>query len=443
MSPPEPTLKAIAAAALLVSCAGFAQQESLQTPVTPAQAITETRSAAMKAYSDGNFASYLAHVRALRDMLPNHPAIDLRLAAALARTGHPDDAFALLDTIAAMGVTVDLAADARNAQDFASIATDPRFDAWQRRTAANAGPIVHSTVWHRFADAGLVTEDVSENPKDHSFYVSSVLKHKIVRVDARGAETGFPLEAPESGWNVSGVQVDAKRGVLWVSAQALRGFPGIADADAGKSRLSAYGLKSKRRLYTHEFVPEPDRQIAIGDLALTPAGDVLAMDSQGGKVYRVAADRRSLDGLNRPFLSPQDAAISEDGKAAFIADYQRGIARIDLNTGDHEWLLADRSIALSGIDGLYSYRGGLIAIQNGVQPERILFCGLDGDGRRITHCKVLERGEPLGEPTHGVVIGDAFVYLANSGWNKLDEHGKPRAGETLTAPELRRLPLPR
>jgi len=217
---------------------------------------------------------------------------------------------------------------------------------------------------------------------------------------------------------------------------------GIADADAGRSSISAYGLKSKQRIYSHEFTPEPDHQIAIGDLALTPAGDVLAMDAQGGKVYRVTADRRALDGLNRPFLSPQDAAISEDGHAAYIADYQRGIARVDLRTGDHEWLLADRTIALSGIDGLYSYRGGLIAVQNGVQPERVAYCRLGGDGHRITHCETLERGEPLGEPTHGVVIGDTFVYIANSGWDKLDEHGRPRAGETLKAPELRKLALP-
>jgi len=434
--------RSVLASALLAASTSFAQQENLQPPVTPSQAISETRAAAMQAYTDGNFASYLAHVRALRDMLPNHPAIDLRLAAAQARMGNKDDALTMLNVMADMGMTVDLAADARNAQDFASIATDPGFEAWKKRNAANAKPIVHSTLVHRFADPGLVTEDISENPRDHSLYVSSVLKHKVVRVDANGVESEFPLQAPESGWNVSGIEVDGKRGVLWVSAQALRGFPGISDADAGKSRLSAYGLKSKRRLYSHEFTPEPDHQIAIGDLALTPAGDVLAMDAQGGKVYRVTADRRALDGLNRPFLSPQDAAISEDGHAAYIADYQRGIARVDLRTGDHEWLLADRTIALSGIDGLYSYRGGLIAVQNGVQPERVAYCRLGGDGHRITHCETLERGEPLGEPTHGVVIGDAFVYIANSGWDKLDEHGRPRAGETLKAPELRKLALP-
>ena len=134
--------------------------------------------------------------------------------------------------------------------------------------------------------------------------------------------------------------------------------------------------------------------------------------------------------------------MSADGSAVFVADYQRGIARIDLGTGEQSWLAADASIALTGIDGLYAYRGGLIAVQNGVQPERIVLCRLASDQRRISGCEVLERGAPLGEPTHGVVIGDTFVYLANSGWDKLDAQGRPRTGETLTPPELRKLPLP-
>lgn len=431
------------AAALLLCSAVAAAREALPGPSLSAEDIAQVRAAALQAYSAGDFDSYLSYVAHLADELPNHPGVALRLAAAQARAGQKDAALATLDAIAGMGVTVNLADDERNAADFATIANDPKFAEWKRRAAANAQPIARSSLAHRFADAGLLTEDVSQYARDQSLFVSSVLGHKLVQVSRAGTESLFPLEAPENGWNVLGVQVDSKRGVVWVSAQAMRGFPGIAEADAGKSRLSAYGLKSKRRLYTHEFKPEPEREISLGDLALAPSGDLLAMDSRGGKLYRISADRRALDVLNQPFLSPQDAVITGDGKVAFIADYSRGIARIDLETGEQEWLAADRSIALSGIDGLYRYRKGFVAVQNGVQPARIAYFALDAEERRITRCDVLERGGALGEPTHGVVVGDAFVYLANAGWNKLDDHGAVRPGETLTPAELRRLPLPR
>jgi hypothetical protein len=43
---------------------------------------------------------------------------------------------------------------------------------------------------------------------------------------------------------------------------------------------------------------------------------------------------------------------------------------------------------------------------------------------------ILERATAtLGDPTHGVVVDGSFYYIANSGWDALDEHGnlKPHA----------------
>jgi hypothetical protein len=39
----------------------------------------------------------------------------------------------------------------------------------------------------------------------------------------------------------------------------------------------------------------------------------------------------------------------------------------------------------------------------------------------------------LGGPTHGVVVGDTFYYIANSGWDALDPDGSVKPGVTMTA----------
>jgi hypothetical protein len=45
---------------------------------------------------------------------------------------------------------------------------------------------------------------------------------------------------------------------------------------------------------------------------------------------------------------------------------------------------------------------------------------------------IIERATPtLGDPTHGVVVGRYFYYIANSGWNVLDEHGNLLEGKSL------------
>lgn len=44
----------------------------------------------------------------------------------------------------------------------------------------------------------------------------------------------------------------------------------------------------------------------------------------------------------------------------------------------------------------------------------------------------------LDDPTHGVVVGDSFYYIANSGWSNLDDTGNVRAGSKLTPARIMR-----
>ena len=93
--------------------------------------------------------------------------------------------------------------------------------------------------------------------------------------------------------------------------------------------------------------------------------------------------------------------------------------------------------ALSGIDGLYLDGRTLIATQNGTSPERVIEFALDPSLARIESETILERATPtLGDPTHGVVIGGDFYYIANSGWDTLDDHGARNSGAHPTAPLL-------
>jgi hypothetical protein len=58
---------------------------------------------------------------------------------------------------------------------------------------------------------------------------------------------------------------------------------------------------------------------------------------------------------------------------------------------------------------------------------------LDQSQMKVVSEDVIERGiATLGDPTHGVVVGDWFYYIANSGWDALDERGDVKAGEKLS-----------
>ena len=101
-----------------------------------------------------------------------------------------------------------------------------------------------------------------------------------------------------------------------------------------------------------------------------------------------------------------------------------------------------KSHALSGVDGLYFDQGWLILGQNGASPERVVRLLLDPTLSNVLSEQIIERATPtLGDPTHGVIVGDTFYYIANSGWNQLDDHGVLLPGASLTPARIMRFPL--
>ncbi len=268
--------------------------------------------------------------------------------------------------------------------------------------------------------------------------LTSVREKKIVSTDAGGTSTDF-AKAPD-GWPMLAIKVDAPRGVVWATEVALRGFSAVSESDWGRSAVLCYDLKNGKLLRRIEG-PRPS---GLGDMVLASNGDVIVSDGDGGGVYRVHAD--GSGGLERldggDFISPQTPAMHPDGKHIFVPDYLRGIGVLEVATKQVRWLSMGGKYALNGIDGLYFDHGRLIAVQNGTSPERVVVFTLDASLARIESETVIERStSTLGDPTHGVVIDNDFYYIANSGWDVVDDAGNMKAGAKPSAPRIMRAQL--
>jgi len=160
----------------------------------------------------------------------------------------------------------------------------------------------------------------------------------------------------------------------------------------------------------------------------------------GGSTYRVTnGEIRALN--TSDFISPQTPVLLPGGDRIVVPDYVRGLAIVNLRTNQISWLYGDKA-ALIGVDGVYFHHQALILTQNGTTPQRVILVELDPSLARITGSKVIEQASlDFGDPTHGVVVGDDFYYIANSGWSQLDDHGDVKQGAHLTPAHIMRYSL--
>jgi sugar lactone lactonase YvrE len=218
---------------------------------------------------------------------------------------------------------------------------------------------------------------------------------------------------------------------------------GYTAADSGRSALVRYDLDTGARTGTYP-VPTDGQPHGLGDVVVTGTGEVLASDSRAPVIYRLAPGGRALETLvESPLLaSAQGMALTPDGRTLYVADYARGILRIDLRRRAVVPVPAVDDVAALGIDGLYYVNGALVGIQNGMAPHRVVRLTLTPAGDRITGSEVLERAHPRHEePTLGVVVGRDLYYVANSQYERFGQDGRVTQPDSLDAPVVLRLRL--
>jgi hypothetical protein len=407
---------------------------SADSPKTTARAQLDTLSNKVRAaHTRGDAASYLAGSKEMRKFLNDSPNGMLQVMSAQAFAGDSDGALDSFAQFIGMGQSNRQVFEAKA---FDALRGSPRFLALQTEMAKNDDAIAAASAVFRMPEPGMVPEDIDYDPSTRRFYVSSVVDHTVLACETDGDCRVFD-RAPEP-WPMMALKVDSRHRTLWATAVALKGFKSVPKASWGTSLVLLYDLDSGKLLHR---VPGP-AGTTLGDMTLTTEGDAIVADNEGG-LYRVNRKTLRFDRLDSgEFVSPQTPAMCPGQRCVFVPDYVRGIAILDLETRQVSWLRSDGLHALSGIDGVYLHGRTLIATQNGTSPERVVRFTLDSTLRHVESESIIERATPtLGDPTHGVVVNSAFYYIANSGWDRLEDDATPKPGTSPSRPLLMRADL--
>jgi sugar lactone lactonase YvrE len=294
----------------------------------------------------------------------------------------------------------------------------------------NSEPVSSSAPVFKLSDPDLIAEDLAYDAGSKQLFISSVRERKIIRCDLEGHCADFAKSTSDQPLlGILALHVDEKAGLLWATMAGMNMVAGFKPDEDGKSAVLKYDLRSGKLLKAYD--PGDDRKHALGDMTVAPSGEVYASDGLSGDVYVITPKKDALEALlpNGTFISPQTPALSNDGKILYVPDYTQGIAAVRLADHSVEWLKTDAPAATFAIDGMYAVRDRLIAVQNGTLPERVVEFHL-GTPVAIASWKVLEANTAyLGDPTHGVPVGDDFYFIVNSGWDRVDEEkGDLKAG---------------
>jgi sugar lactone lactonase YvrE len=411
---------------------------ALASAAHPADDVVRTLDQqATAAYKAKDYAGFLQASRALQEAIPWSVRARYNLACGYALTGAHADALRTLEGIAAREVAMDLGAD----DDLASLRPLPAFKALQERMRSFTAPVGEAAVAFMLPDTDLITEGVAHDAKTGAFFVTSIRRRKVVRRAADGSVKDFTTEAQDGLLSAVAPAVDAARRALWVSSSGSERMVGGKKEDEARSFLAEYDLDTGRL----RRKVEPPAGAGVSDIAVLASGDVVASDPRGGGVFLLDARAGTWRTLVAPgaIRSPQGLAPAADGKSVYVADYARGVARVTLADGVLRWLDAPPDLATTGVDGLTLADGWLIAIQNGLEPHRVVGWRLDPGGDRVVSWRTLVRNHAaFDEPTLGTVVGPDFVFVANSQYRHFRRDGTLDTA-ALKAPVVLRTALPR
>lgn len=412
-------MRSFLAALLLVLSLGAAEPG--------AKTHQDFRQDAVAAYQRKDYHAAKEATLAALDLRPDSPRYLYNLAALSALTNDTATAYETLRQLAALGVVLPIARD----PDFAKLQSTPEFLRILQQMAANKEPRGDAEIVAELPGRTGIIEGIAFRPRTGDLFLSDVHLRCIWKRDRDGRITRFTAEDEEL-FGVFGLALDEPRNTLWATIAALPEMSGFTADQKDHTGLAEFNLGTSelRRVIP---LPGDGRSHALGDLIVAPDGTVYATDSKAPVIWKLAPSAEEFEKVaDSPVFASLQGLVLAKGKL-LVADYANGLFTVELATGNITALAAPKNTTLLGLDGLVAAPGGVVATQNGVEPQRVLHIALTPALDRVTAVTVIAAGHPhLTDLTLVTLVNDRPTVIAGSGWEGYNpEKAKQPAAHTV------------
>jgi len=293
--------------------------------------------------------------------------------------------------------------------DFSSLKDNKDFQQIVKRIEEKTRPLNTSSIAFSIPEKDLIPEGMAYDPVEEAFYVSSIQKCKIIKIDKQGNISDFTIPRQDGLLSVLGMRVDAYSRTLWAVSSYSFFKKHIPRKLLGTTGVFKYDLQTKKLLKKY-MLPQEEGHY-LNDLAIGPDGSVYITDWLVFGIYKISAEIDTIEKLIDMPRQPNGIDISDDGSKLFIAGNGMGV--LDIAAKSYKELKYPPNLYVSG-DGCYFYKNSLIAVQNGGFRKVSRFYLNDAQDE-IVRSEPLEAYHPLFNiPTTGALAGNDFYFIANS-----------------------------
>ncbi|MDB6095396.1 MAG: Tetratricopeptide 2 repeat protein [Verrucomicrobia bacterium] len=381
------------------------------------------RREAAAAHDRHDYPAYLAATQGALRLRPDSPRYLYDLAGAYALMGRTAEAFDALRRLIALGVVMPL----EEGTDLAPLRKLPPFKGIRVSMHKNSRPRGAAGPLFDLNDRTGIIEGIAYRTTTQDYLLSDVHEHCIWRSLPDGTIKRFT--APDTQLlGVFKLLADEPHGLLWASTSARPEMEGYTAELKGRSELVSLQLASGKVIRRYPL-PVDGRDHCLGDFIAAPDGTIYVTDSVAPIIWRLSPGQAQLEKFieSNDFKSLQGIGFLANRTKLVVTDYPNGISVIDLKSKQITPVPPPPRTTFLGLDGFMVEGDTLFAVQNGVNPERIVRLKFAPTFDRVLKTDVLASGqENFADLAQFTMVDGWIMVVTRSGWADFeDAQGQP------------------
>lgn len=307
---------------------------------------------------------------------------------------------------------------------------DPQAPVHAGDATASASPQGENTseVAFQLPERDLFPEGIAYDPVTESFFIGSLRKSKIIRIDGQGRVDTLLARDQLGPGGILGMRVDPQRRILWANFHQAGEQLGADPSVPFRTGIHKIDLESGTLIKSYSL-EKPDDNFLLNDIALAPDGTVFMTSYSGGTLYSIPSETDELEAwLPMPQgVYTNGITMDPEGRFLFVAGNDQ-IYRVAMESREVIRMAQPEGDSVGFGDGLYFHHGGLVIIasygEQGRRDYHVAWLPLSQDLSTIEEMRVLDQAHPLyGYPTTGALVDGWFYYIGNAQFDRIDAQG--------------------